>query len=210
MSRKTGRAIAASCALGAVAGAGILIYTIAAGGGAAAQAMPDVGKFRVGSQLGEERAGFSGRPMVMVFASASSAEWLTISSCLESADIKAFMDHFTGILVEEAVEPEVEAVARTRDKLRVVVRGLNGAFLGGLPEGFACADLVALLEAIKKTVPFVEKSPIYARLLESTEPLAALKQEGNGDEAQKYVDLLKEFEGAASAAVEAAEAELAR
>jgi hypothetical protein len=209
MSRKTGRAIVASCALGAVAGAGILIYTIAAGGGgAAAQALSDVGRFRVGSRLGEERAGFSGRPMVIVFASTSLPEWGTISSCLQGAEVDGFMDHFTGVLVEDAVEPEVEAVARTRDKLRVVVRGLNGAFLGGLPEEFTCADLVALLDAIKKTVPFVEKSPIYARLLESAEPVAILKEEGKGSDAQRYVDLLRDFEGAGSAAVQAAEAEL--
>lgn len=208
MSRKAGRAIAASCVLGVAAGAGILIYSIASGGGVAAQEMPDVGKFRVGSQLGEERAGFSGRPMVFVFTSAASPEWATISSCLQGADVEAFMDQFTGVLVDEALELDTEAVPRTRDKLRVVVRGLNGAFLGGLSEGFRCADLVALLDAIKKTVPFVEKSPIYARLLESAEPVAVLKVEGKGAEAQRYVELLREFEGAGSPAVQAADAEL--
>jgi hypothetical protein len=210
MSRKTGRAIVASCALGVVAGAGILIYTISARGGAAAQELSGAGKFRVGSQLGEERAGFSGRPMLMVFTSASSRDWQSIFSCLQSPDVEAFMDHFTGVLVDEGLDPDTEAVARTRDKLGVVVRGLNGAFLGGLPQGFTCAELIALLDAMKKTVPFVEKSPIYARLLESAEPVALLKQEGRDAEAQRYVELLKDFEGTESDAVRAAEAELRR
>jgi len=209
MSRKTGRAIVASCALGAVAGAGILIYTIVAGGGgAAAQALPDAGKFRVGSQLGEERAGFSGRPMVMVFTSAIDSA--AISACLLSPDVEALMGDFTGVLVEEAAEPDVESVLRARDDFQVVVRALNGSLLGGLRRGFTCADLAALLENVRKGITFIEKSPIYARLLESTEPIDVLKTEGKVAEAARYVELLKEFEGEGSAVAQAAEGALGK
>ena len=68
MSRNAGRAIGATCVLGVAAGIGLLIYSVRQGAVPRREAMPDVGKFRAGSALGEERAGFSGRPQVLVFA----------------------------------------------------------------------------------------------------------------------------------------------
>jgi hypothetical protein len=211
MSRKTGRAIAASCVLGAVVGVGILIYGVAPGGGIAAQVLPDVGSFKAGSELGMERAGFSGRAMVQVFTQAGSPEWTAISQCLGSAEIEEEMHFFTGVLVDEKGEPGVESVFRERDGLNVVVRGLNGAFLGGLRTGFTCEELLILLRSVRRrTIAHRDLSPIYANLLESAAPITDMVQKGEGDRAARYVDLLKEFEGASSPAVRSAEAALGR
>jgi hypothetical protein len=175
----------------------------------APQALLDVGKFRVGSDLGEERAGFSGRTKLQIFASASSADWASISSCLESEAVAAQMDFFTGILIDETAEPLVEATAGVRDGMRVVVRGLNGAYLGGLPAGFTCQELVALLQQVRATAfSGPEPSPIYANLLESTAAIEDLISKGERAKAAKFVTLLKEFEGATSPAVKAAEAKI--
>jgi hypothetical protein len=193
-------------------GLGILLYTrLPGGGGAAAQAMPDVGRFKAGSELGMERAGFSGRAMVQVFAQAGTPEWTGISECLASAEVEAEMHFFTGVLVDEAVEPNVESVLRERDGLRVVVRGLNGAVLGGLPVGFTCAELASLLRSVRqRTIAQPEPSPIYANLLESAAPITDLIQRGEAGRAAKFVDFLKEIEGATSQAVRSAEAVLGR
>jgi hypothetical protein len=119
------------------------------------------------------------------------------------------MDFFTGILVDEIAEPDVEAVFRGRDGLGIVVRALNGGVLGGLRAGFTCADLVELLRSIRANATGeAEKSPIYAGLLESTAPIDALLLNGERARAEKLVGFLKEFEGAQSAAAKNAEARL--
>jgi hypothetical protein len=180
-------------------------------GAAGAQALPDAGPFRVGSELGEERAGFSGRPKVLVFASAEAPDWPAIAACLQSAAAAEAMGAFTGVLVDERAEPEVESVLRERDGLRVVVRSLSGGFLGGLKGGFACEELAALLRRIRAAAASdPEKSPIYASLLESPAAIDSLIDGGEAAQAEKWVGFLEELEGAASPAVQAARSRLAR
>jgi len=211
MSDRAKRGIAATCVVALLVGLGIYGLLSMRGTAATAQAMPDVGKFRVGSDLGEERAGFSGRAKVQVFATASASDWTALSACLQSAAVEAEMPFFTGILVDEKAEPEVEATLREQDGQRVVVRGLQGQVLGSLPAGFACDDLVSLLKqahAVSTRAP--EPSPIYASLLESTAALDDLIQKQEGAKAAKFIDLLEEFEGSASPAVQAAKAKLGK
>lgn len=194
-------------ALGAVA----VYATLGTRAKVAAQALPDVGRFRAGSAAGEERAGFSGRAKVQVFASASASDWNTISACLQSREVEAEMPFFTGVLIDEKAEPTVEQVFRERDGLRVVVRALNGGFLGGLPAGFKCQDLADLLKSIHaQATSAPEKSPIYANLLESTAALDDLLQKQEGAKAARFVDLLDELEGSTSPAVQAAKAKLGK
>ena len=191
---------------------GLVVSVAFVGGGgrkARAQALPDAGKFRVGSALGEDRAGFSGRAKVQVFTSFGAPEWASLSQCLQSPQVEAEMGFFTGVLVDGAAELEVETVLRERDGLGVVVRALNGAVLGGLKAGFTCAELVELLHSIRANATGeAEKSPIYADLLESTAPIDALLLNGERAKAEKFVGFLKEFEDPQSAAVKNAEARL--
>jgi hypothetical protein len=114
------------CTLGAVAGAGILIYSMVAGGGAAAQVLTDVGRFKVGSELGMERAGFSGRAMLMIFATAGVAEWDSLSSCPQSLEVEARLGHFTPIIVDERTEPDAPSVLRVREDIQVAQRQRAG------------------------------------------------------------------------------------
>ena len=122
------------------------------------------------------------------------------------AEISAF---FTGVLVDARTEPEVEAVLRQRDGLQVVIRELSGAFLGGLPQGFQCSALVNLLSAVRmRSLAAPEKSPIYAALLDSAAPIDDLIQKGEAEKANKFVELLNEFEGKNSPASLQAQARL--
>ncbi|MBI4604743.1 MAG: hypothetical protein HY721_22505 [Planctomycetes bacterium] len=211
MSRRAKQGISVGLVLACVA-LGIGIYALIAGRGAVtAQTMPDVGRFRAGSELGAERAGFSGRAMVQVFTSAAAADWHAIAACLQDPAVTALMDpQFVGVLVDETLEPTVEEVLRARDKLAVVVRGLNGAFLGGLPAGFTCTELLELLKSLRQRLFFEpEKSPIYANLLERPEVVVdAMVASGDLVKAAKFVAFLEELEGAASPAVVAAKARL--
>src|SRR5258705_9704065 len=210
MRKNSGRIIAACCVL--VALAGVLAYTfIFRTPRAAAQAVVDVGNFKVGSALGEERAGFSGRPKVQVFVTANDPNWPTISACLQSPDVEAEMGSFVGVLVDTQAESDVETAYRQRHALQVVVRGLDGAFLGGLPSGFTCADLIGLLRTVRASRPGEsEKSPVYASLLESSGAIDYMVQNGERVQASHFVDLLRDFEGSKSQAVKAAEAALNR
>lgn len=213
---KSGRIIAASCVLLGLAGC--VAYVLVpggvggGGGGAGAQAISDAGKFKVGSALGQERAGFSGRAMVQIFTWADDPNWPAISACLRSPEVEAEMASFTGIIVDAQAEPEVESIGKRQDGVRVIVRRLNGELLRGLPAGFSCADLVHLLNYIRQSRSLdMERSPIYASLMESPEAVVDdLKGKGEAVQAARFVELLKEFEGAQSPAVLAAETQLNR
>ncbi len=210
MSKRARRGLVATVVLGLLIALGV--YSVVGTRGAAtAQALPDAGKFRAGSALGEERAGFSGRMMVQVFTTAESKDWPTISACLQAAAVEAELGFFTGILVDEVAEPTVEATLRERDGLRVVVRALNGAFLGGLPAGFTCQDFMDLLKRIRAaSISAPEPSPIYSNLLESAAAIDDLIAKGERTRAEGFVAFLEELEGSTSPAVQAAKASLAR
>ncbi len=216
MNSKSGRIIVASCVLLGLAGC--VAYALIPGGagggagaGAGAQALSDVGKFKVGSAVGEERAGFSGRSKVQIFTSSGDPNLPAISACLQSAEVEAEMEFFVGVLVDGAQEPQVEAMHREHNGLQVIVRGLNGAFLGGLPSGSTCQDLVKLLQGIRaSSTREIIKSPIYNSLLLSAEAVDSLNQSGQAERAARFVNLLKEFEGAESPAVTAAESRVIR
>jgi hypothetical protein len=193
--------------LAVAAGVGLVIYSTSSGG-AAAQAITDVGKFRAGSELGEERAGFSGRAKLLVFTNPSAADWLSVSACLQNAAVEAELDFFAPILIDERVE-QVEPVTRERDGMSVVVRGLNGAFLGGLHAGYTCSDLVEFMRSVKARATMApDPSPIYAALRENALIVDSMIQTGDRARAEKFVGFLREFDGATSPAVVAAEARL--
>lgn len=172
--------------------------------------LPEIGKFRVGAELGRQRAGFCGNPMLQIFTHAGDPNFAAVQACLLSAAVTDELDLFTPILVDEDVDTDCEKRIRDRDGLGVVVRGLNGKFLGGLPHGFACQDLTDLLQSIRRhMIRKPEKSPVYARLLDApAETIDWLKQKGSHDKAARCVEFLGEFEGAAHPATTAAAARL--
>ena len=156
-------------------------------------------------------AGFSGLPKLMVFASPNDPGWTALQVCLVDPVLEAELSAFTPVLVDERVDFLTEATLRQRDGLRVVVRGLNGKFLGGLPVGFRCDELLALLQSIRAdTTMAPDKSPIYSVLLRTPEPIDSLLNQGERATAEKVVDFLREFEGAGSPAVAAAESRLSQ
>lgn len=205
MSQRQGHVLLATLGVIALAGAGVGAFFL---GGGQDAALGDAGAFRVGSALGEERAGFSGRPQVQVFASAADPKWPALRDCLGSGDVTLAMAGFVGVLVDVNVEPSVEAIFRQRG-LTVIVRGLNGALLGALNAEFTCDELASFLfrtRAELQAEPL--KSPVYAALLDSADAVDRLIQSEGPSSAARAVELLKEFEGASSPAVTAAESRL--
>jgi hypothetical protein len=181
--------------------------------GAAQVALADAGRFRAGAELGRQRAEFSGRAQVLVFADPDAPGWTELEACLRDAAVEAELGAFTPVLVDArtaaGADAEVEGGLRARFGLGVVARSLSGKLLGALPVGFRCGELVAFLRQVAAENPIpAEKSPIYARLLESPEPIVDLVARGERERASKYVDFLREFEGPSSSAVIAARAGL--
>ncbi len=205
MSGRTKRGLVVSALLAIFGGCAAYGLLASRSGAATAQAVTDIGKFRVGSTLGEERTGFSGRTKVTIFAGGPDSA--TLATCLRNEAIESQMDFFTGVLVDENAEPEVEADLRAQG-LRVVVRGLQGQVLGLLHEGYTCDDFVALLRQVRAaSTRAAEKSPIYVNLLERpAEVVDYMVERGQGTDVARYVQHLEEFEGSASPAVQAAKA----
>lgn len=157
-------------------------------------ALPDVGSFRVGSELGERRAGFSGRPKVLIFTSLQDPDWPSIRACILDPVLEVEMASFTGVLVDELLEPEPEANFRSRG-IQVVVRGLNGGVLGLVLRGFGCFDLINVLQVARSQFGVPEKSPIYVQLMQDPSYIASeIAMYGCG-RAAEWVSFLEEFEG---------------
>jgi hypothetical protein len=115
-----------------------------------AAATDDIGRFKLGAAAGEERAGFSGLAKLQVFANASDPDWETVSAMLTAPEVEAELGFFTPILVDPAADVAAESRLRQRDGLQVIVRALNGKFLGGLRRGFTRGELVDLLAGIRR------------------------------------------------------------
>jgi hypothetical protein len=211
MSQRTKRYLTAFTLLVAIAGGLAGFFFVGerkAPAGAVQQVLSDVGRFRVGAELGQERAGFSGLPLLYVFANPDDPNWGNVQACLQDFAIVEELASFTPILVDARTDTETEIALRERG-FQMVVRRLSGKVMGMLPVGFECAELLELLQLIpSQMIVTPQKSPIYARLLESPDVIDAMLQQGERNQAEKFVGFLREFEGEASPAVQAAEARL--
>jgi hypothetical protein len=211
MRSRTGKVLVGASVL-AIAGGAVALF-IGGGGGGAQATLSDVGRFRAGAQLGRDRAEFSARAQLLVFADPDAPGWAELEACLRDAAVEAELGAFTPVLVDAraaaGADAEAEGGLRARWGLGVVARSLSGKLLGALPLGFRCGELLGFLRQVAAENPVpAEKSPIYARLLESPEPIVDLVARGERERASKYVDFLREFEGPSSPAVIAAQAGL--
>jgi hypothetical protein len=216
MSPKARGGFGALAALVVVGGVGAFLAL--GGGGEAQQAdpPPDPGaeaeklkRFQYGYDLGRERAGFSGLPMVQIFVD-ETVDQAALDACLESPEVQALMPSFTGIFINSEDEDSSPRRLRRKGEHQVIVRAVNGKILGILPGGYTCAELLEMLERIPRSMIIQPmKSPIYQRLLESPDPIDQLIAEDKAERARKYVDVLAELEGKDHPAVIAAEARLA-
>ena len=220
MSPKSRRGCSALAAEVILGGAGAFL---ALGGGRAQQADPPavdpppapgaddekLARFQWGIDVGKERAGFSGLPMIQVFVDENIDE-AALDACLESPEVAALMPGFTGILISPEDEDTSPRRLRRKGEDQVVVRRLNGKILGILPPGFTCAEFLDLLErSLRSMIIKPKKSPIYRRLLESPDAIDRVIERGEPERARKYVDFLMELEGRDHPAAVAAEARLA-
>ena len=174
---------------------------------AGSQILTDIGKFKVGYDLGQERTGFCGRPLLLVFTSTDDPQLPIIGSYLTDPAVDALMGFFTGIIIDEKAEPTVEKNLRTRNDLKVIIRNLNGGYLGGLSSKFTLDNMVNLLTAVGKDCR-PQISPIYSALLEDLNVLNTFIANNQKDKAVRFVGLLEEFEGSSSPVVVAAKAKL--
>jgi hypothetical protein len=179
--------------------------------GGAQEALSQVGRFRVGAELGEERAAFSGRPKLLVFASPEDGGWADLASCLTDPALSEDLSYFTPILVDERADLETERRLREENGLRVVARAKNGKYLGGLTAGFGCGELADLIAGIRANARLsLDRSPLYSVLVRDPSAIDAIAAESGIEAANRFADLLGELEGAGSPVVQEIEARLGR
>jgi hypothetical protein len=200
-------------------------------------AVTQVAGFPWGRAQAEERAGFSGRPLFLVFArggppvaaeanaadegnlpedaAAPEASPEALPAVPEAKDLRALLESAEVVALRHRFVGALIDVA-TEPKVEVelrsagvggILRSLSGEVLGLLPVGFGANELTQVLARLEN-LREAEKSPIYAGLLESTSAIDGLLAESKLDEALKFVGLLEEFEGAESEAVRAAKTRL--
>ncbi len=164
--------------------------------------------FQWGYDLGQERAGFSGLDTVYVFAD-STVNLPVLEACLDDPAVEAAMGTFVGVILSETEEDAVARRLREKDLQQVVVESLSGRYRGSLPPGFTCDELVLLLESIaRRRIIKPALSPIRSRLRVDPTAIDEFVARGEIDRARKYLDFLKEFEGADSPVALAVEARI--
>lgn len=166
-------------------------------------ALSDTGRFRVGWELGQQRAGFSGLPFVIVFTSTHDPHWPEIRECLLSEILEPEMEFFTGVLVDIDLEPE-RAAGYLENGLQGVIRRLSGRIDGFLHEGFTCIDLVRGLQDSRARGPTPEPSPIYALMQRDPSIVGEVIAQDGCAPAARYVSFFEEFEPGESPQVQVA------
>lgn len=198
MNSKSGRVIVASCVLLGLAGcvAYVLIPGGAGGGvgaGAQQEAVPRL--FSDGYQAGHDLAGFSGRPMVLVFGDSRTPGWSNfLAACESDPNVAALLkEKFTGVFVDAAKDSSAFETYGVKSPGVLLVKDLRGPLLGVLEGEFTCEDLLVTLDGIVPHLD-VQRSPLYDRLLRSEETLADLVANGERNLAAQVVKHMKRLE----------------
>ena len=167
-----------------------------------AEALSDVGVFRRGYEESKLRAGFSGRPLLRVYFSRSSRELRALREILQEPRVQELAGRFTPAWVEISDIPDRASDRPPEAELPLIaVHDIHGRCLGVLSgERLTSENLLEMLEALPRTWP---KSPLYQRLLESTEPLDFMASRGDLDRARFTVQVLRELEAETPAVVQA-------
>jgi hypothetical protein len=162
--------------------------------------------FAQGYETGHEFAGFTGRPMLLVFSRAGDpAVAQVLRDCEADPRIAALLrETFQGVSVDPAREPEVHALYGSPETTSLLVKDLRGPHLGLLTSAEAPIDAKSVLALLESALPQVEvvKSPAYTRLLEGIDLLDELVGKEERAEAARVVRLFERYEKGSPAAIE--------
>jgi hypothetical protein len=162
--------------------------------------------FSHGYKLGHELAGFSGRPMLLLFEDTSLPEWSGLPlECEKNPKLNDILSkRVQGIVVDKSQDTDVFSRYGDPPLRTLIIRDLNGPILGILQSEYSIEDLERLLDAVLPMTT-TEKSPAYIRLLENTLLLDELSGKNEAEEAARIVRLLKHFEPGSEALLRAEE-----
>jgi hypothetical protein len=192
MSARTGRAIVTSCAGAALIG--LVTLGIFAMGALLGDQKPKL--FSMGYKGTEEAAGFSGRPMILVFGSQADPSWISfLLSCEADPEFSTLLkEQFVGGLVDVTDEPDVVATYGVEKVGTVIIKDIHGPILGYFEPGFSLKTILQRLKEVSPTL-VIEKSTYYAAML-TRGPTVLDDMVANGftAEATNAVRQLKKFE----------------
>jgi hypothetical protein len=195
MPSSAGRAILAVCVVTTLAVLVVLgtVRRAPAGpGGEAAQ----VTLFTVGYEAGHELAGFTGRPMVLLFGDRRIPGWQDfMSSCEGRPEVaKLLSTRCHGVFVDAASDGDAFETYGVPRVPSLMVKDLHGPVLARLEGEFTVDDLLGALEAALPRIR-VEASPAWVRLRSGTDLVDELTEKGEGGEVARLLALFLRVEG---------------
>ena len=175
-----------------MAGAGAFLFLLRSGSGQE-EWKPKL--FAKGYEEGLDLAGFSGRPMVLVFGDGRLSGWSEFLLACEAdpALTSLLTQKFVGAFVDLAIETEVTSLYGVPPEGAILIKDLRGPLLGILEPEYTCNQLRDSLDQPAKYL-VVERSLLYERLLEGPEILAELATEDKRLDAEKAIRCLRRFE----------------
>jgi hypothetical protein len=193
MNSKKGRVILGLCFIAGIVS--ILCVVAMVRSRAMSQEAQKLTLFSEGYEAGHELAGFSGRPMVMVFCDGKDATLRDfLLSCQSDPDLaKLLNESFIGVYVDMSIEPTVAETYGVSKPGLIMIKDIHGPVLGILESEYSCGDLLKRLQEISLYLN-VEKSSIYADLLLGAEALDQYNQSHSDQDTEKVVQLFRRFE----------------
>jgi len=152
--------------------------------------------FALDYKSGHELAGFTGRPMVLIFGDSRVAGWQQFLLGCESnpALARLLAERCQGVFVDAFRDAEALDKYGDPPVPSVLVKDLHGPVFGQLVGEFTPEDLLAVLERALPRIR-VEPSPAWARLRAGTDLLDELNEKGEVGEAVRVLGLFRRFEG---------------
>ena len=145
---------------------------------------------------GHELAGFTGRPMVLIFGDSRTGKWTDFLLECESDPKFATLlsERYQGVFVDAASDKETFDIYGNPGVPTVMLKDLRGPVYGLLQGAFSVSDILREMETALPLLP-VERSPAYLRLLAGTDLLDELKDKEEIEEATRVLRLFKRYEG---------------
>ncbi len=201
MSRRMKGGLLAGCGVALLVGFGTILRLRLG----VTQDVPTPKLFALGYKDGHELAGFSGRPMLLVFGDSRNPSWdAFLLECEKDPELNSLLsEKFQGVLVDSATDREANAVYGGQSIGTVLVKDLHGPIRGVLREPYTCTDVRQILN---DSIPYItiEKSPAYTRLLSGTDLIDELVQKEESAEVARLLTLMKHFEAGTKAHADAA------
>lgn len=145
---------------------------------------------------GSRLAGFTGRPMVLIFGDSREQMWVDLlSGCNRDEALREyFQTTFTCVFVDILTDAKTYQLYHIDGPGWIYIKDLAGPLLGILDRDISLESVRRLLDETGPRVQFV-KSPLYKSLQDKPSRAADLVERGLSDRVLEAISLMKRVEG---------------